>query len=69
MRNGLLLLFLVMIAFAGMAQRKLTGLVTDENNLPIPFADIYVKNNAELRTQTDVNGNYSLQVRGEASIR
>jgi hypothetical protein len=62
MRNCLLLLFLVTIAFAGMAQRKLTGLVTDENNLPIPFADVYVKNNAELRTQTDINGNYSLQL-------
>jgi Family of unknown function (DUF5686)/CarboxypepD_reg-like domain len=62
MRNGLLLLFLVTIAFVGMAQRKLTGLVTDENNLPIPFADVYVKNNAELRTQTDINGNYSLQL-------
>ncbi|MES2556297.1 MAG: DUF5686 and carboxypeptidase regulatory-like domain-containing protein [Bacteroidota bacterium] len=62
MRNNLLLLFLVTIAFTGMAQRKLTGVVTDENNLPIPFADIYVKNNVELRTQTDVNGNYSLQL-------
>ncbi|MDH4474508.1 MAG: DUF5686 family protein [Fluviicola sp.] len=62
MRNGLLLLSLLLIAFAGVAQRKLTGVVTDENNLPIPFADIYVKNNIELRTQTDVNGNYSIQL-------
>lgn len=62
MRNLLLLLFLLMITFAGTAQRKLTGVVTDENNLPIPFADIYVKNNAELRTQTDINGNYSIQL-------
>lgn len=62
MRNGLLLLCLLLIAFAGISQRKLTGVVTDENNLPIPFADIYVKNNIELRTQTDVNGNYSIQL-------
>ncbi|HLP56841.1 MAG TPA: DUF5686 family protein [Fluviicola sp.] len=62
MRNGTLLLILLLIAFAGLSQRKLTGVVTDENNLPIPFADVYVKNNIELRTQTDVEGRYTLQL-------
>jgi hypothetical protein len=43
-------------------QNKLSGQITDEEGMPIPYAQIYVKNNAELRTQADVNGNYSIQL-------
>lgn len=62
MRNCVLFLCLLFLPLCGLAQHKLTGKVTDENNLPIPYANVYVKNTAELRTQTDVDGNYTLQL-------
>jgi len=62
MKDLLLVFFLLLFASNGIAQRKLTGIVTDESNLPIPFANVYVKNTAELRTQTDINGSYTLQL-------
>lgn len=62
MRILISFLLLLFIQNTGFGQHQLSGTVTDENNLPIPFANVYVKNNAELRTQTDVNGNYSLQL-------
>lgn len=62
MRNSTLILFFLLTALTGFAQRKLTGTVTDELNMPLPFADVYVKNNMELRTQTDANGFYTLQL-------
>lgn len=62
MKDLLLVFFLLLFAFTGIAQRKLTGVVTDESNLPIPFANVYVKNTPELRTQTDINGSYTLQL-------
>lgn len=59
-------LLLVLLFLSGVnlihAQRKISGLVTDENNIPIPFAQVYVKNNSELRTETDALGNYTLQL-------
>lgn len=55
--------FLVVFAIQSLcAQRTLSGIVTDEKNQPIPFADVFVKNASDLRTQTDVNGKYSLQL-------
>lgn len=62
MRSVLFIWFLLLIPVAGLAQYKLTGKVTDEKNLPIPFANVYVKNTTELRTQTDSEGNYTLQL-------
>jgi len=62
MKGLLLVFFLSIFTLSGIAQRKLTGIVTDEYNLPIPFANVYVKNTPELRTQTDVNGAYTLQL-------
>lgn len=62
MKGLLLVFFLLLFTFSGIAQRKLTGIVTDESNLPIPFANVYVKNTPELRTQTDINGSYTLQL-------
>lgn len=62
MRILLTTLVLLITAGTALAQRQLSGTVTDEQNQPIPFVNIYVKNNTELRTQTDVNGKYSLQL-------
>ena len=44
------------------SQWNLSGRVLDEKKLPIPFANVYIKNNTDLRTQTDENGKYSLQL-------
>lgn len=51
------LLFLIPISFG---QRKLSGIVTDENNLPIPSAKVFVKNDASLRTVCNTNGYYEM---------
>lgn len=53
---------ILLLAFVGNAQYKLSGVVTDESNKPIPFANVYVKNTTELRTQTDLEGRYTLQL-------
>jgi hypothetical protein len=44
------------------SQWNLSGTILDENKVPIPFANVYIKNNTDLRTQTDENGKYSLQL-------
>jgi hypothetical protein len=56
------LLLLLMIPCAALAQYRLSGKVTDEQNAPVPFANVYVKNSTELRTTTDENGQYALQL-------
>lgn len=61
MRYTLLFLFLL-VSVLVRAQYSLSGVVTDEHNVPLPFANVYVKNSSELRTQTDVDGKYSLQL-------
>ncbi len=43
-------------------QKKLTGKISDENQMPIPFAQVFVKNNTDLRTLADVNGVFTLQL-------
>ena len=45
----------------------LTGKVTDEKNISIPFATVFISKNGALatplaRTLTDVNGNYTLNL-------
>lgn len=57
-----LLLLIVFFPLVLSAQFSLSGSVSDESGLPIPFANIYVKNNSELRTQTDEKGFYSIQL-------
>lgn len=60
-RNTLLILAL----FAGsqaFAQQLLTGTIFDENNIPIPSARVYVKNQSELRVQANLNGVYQMRL-------
>jgi hypothetical protein len=61
LRSTLLGLFLLLAGFS-FSQRKITGVVTDEQNIPIPFVQVFVKNSPELRTETDQNGLYTLQL-------
>src|SRR5690606_32013797 len=59
--SGFLTLFLALIVQFTFAQDKsVTGVVTDQDGLPLPGANVLVKgtNNG---TQTDFDGNYSIQ--------
>lgn len=58
----LLLILMVFVPGYLLGQRTLNGTVTDENLVPIPFVEVFVKNNSDLRTETDANGNYTLQL-------
>ena len=63
MKYTLLLSFLfVLCAQVSLAQRLVSGVITDEFDSPIPFAKIYVKNNADLRTEADVNGYFEMRL-------
>ncbi len=53
--------FLVLIS-NGFSQRLLSGTILDEKKNPIPFAKVYVKTSADLRTQADVNGYYEMRL-------
>ncbi len=44
------------------SQKKVYGVVSDEKNIPIPFAKIYAKNAADLRTIADEDGYYELML-------
>ena len=44
------------------AQQLLEGTISDENGTPIPYAKIYVKNSAELRTIADLQGYYEMRL-------
>ncbi len=59
-----IIFFLLSLCFSltCFSQNKLSGIVTDEEGMPIPYAQVFVKNNADLRTQADVNGKYTLQL-------
>lgn len=56
------LLFFICLPTLTFSQWNLSGTILDEKKLPIPFANVYIKNNTDLRTQTDENGKYSLQL-------
>ena len=43
-------------------QEQLSGVVTDEEGLPIPFAKVYVKNEAGQRTLANVDGYYEMRL-------
>ena len=55
-----LVLLLVFWGWSLQAQRFLKGTVVDNNDSPIPFAKLYVKNDASLRTVCDVNGYFEM---------
>lgn len=58
----LVFLFTIMIGNSLFGQQLLHGTVSDENGIPIPYAKIYVKNSAELRTLADINGYYEMRL-------
>ena len=59
MRTALIFLFIFCSGF-GFGQKRLSGLITNEANLPLAGAEIFVKNAAEMRTVADANGYYEM---------
>lgn len=59
-----LLVFIVLILSSVVlkAQNVLKGKVYDEMNIGLPLADIYVKNQPELRTRADIEGRYLMRL-------
>ena len=43
-------------------QQLLKGTISDEHGVPIPYAKIYVKNASDLRTLSDINGQYEMRL-------
>lgn len=64
------LLFVVAMMFfcfsIAMAQRSISGTVTDESGMPLPFANVFVEGTT-VGTTTDIDGNYTLKVPDGAS--
>jgi len=58
-----LLVFAMMLAGVAtmMAQRTISGTVTDDTGTPLPFANVYVEGTT-VGTTTDIDGNYTLKV-------
>lgn len=55
-----LLTFILLCCFSGFAQQQtITGVVTDDQNLPLPGASVLVKGTTN-GTQTDFDGNYTI---------
>ena len=65
----IILLFSLMLSFSVLfaQQKSVTGRVTDENNEPVPGANVVVKGTT-IGTVTDMDGNYKLQVPATAKL-
>lgn len=60
--SGFLFLFAFLLCTSVWGQQLLSGTISDENGIPLPYAKIYVKNSAELRTMADDNGHYEMRL-------
>jgi len=60
MKLKLLIPFIVLGIFSAMAQTKVSGHVFDENNVPIPFANVLFKGSTE-GTITNEDGKFYLE--------
>lgn len=58
----LVLLLILCCGNTAWSQRLVNGTITDEFDAPIPYAKIYVKNNADLRTEANINGYYEMRL-------
>jgi hypothetical protein len=62
MKPALLFLLIYSIGFGAWAQQvSISGKVTDQNNHPVPFASIYIKNTTK-GVSANIEGDYSLQL-------
>lgn len=51
---------ITLLCFTSIGQQKLYGIISDENGIGIPYAKIYVKNSADLRTLADASGYFEM---------
>src|SRR5690242_7236890 len=49
----------LIISLSVIAQTSITGTVVDENNSPVPYASVSIKN-TKIGTRADANGNFQL---------
>lgn len=56
------LLFALMLHQIGVAQFAISGKIIDDENTPIPYATIYVKNQSDQRTVSDATGAYEIRL-------
>lgn len=61
MKNSCLTLFFLSISFFSNAQSVLKGLITDEQNQPIPFVTVFVKGTSN-GTSANANGEFTLKL-------
>ena len=57
----------LLVSFVGFAQSTITGVVKDQDNLPLPGASILIKNTT-LGTMTDFDGNFSISANADDVI-
>ena len=60
--KGFLIFILSLFSLASLSQDVLRGEIVDESFQPIPFANVYVKGNADLRVQADIDGLYLMRL-------
>ncbi len=62
MKHFLLVFAMLLVGFTTvMAQRTVTGTVTDETGATVPFANVFIEGTT-IGTTTDIDGNYTLQI-------
>ena len=62
----ILILIIFLFSFTGNTQYFVDGIVYDEQQQPIPFAKIFIKNAPAQRTVADIDGKYQISMsRGE----
>ncbi|MBL1281390.1 MAG: carboxypeptidase-like regulatory domain-containing protein [Fluviicola sp.] len=59
--------FILLFVFASLnfsifGQYLVTGVISDENGIPIPSAKVFVKNSSDLRTIADLEGRYEMRL-------
>src|SRR5580704_15134731 len=62
MRSTLLFTIILLFSCSAFAQVSLNGRITDDNNKPIPFASVYIKNTTK-GTSANSEGEYILQLK------
>lgn len=60
MKVGLVIILLISCYY--LSAQNLKGTVTDNNNIPVPYAHIFIKN-SDIGTTTDDKGNYNIHLR------
>ncbi len=63
MKKTIFILLVTAILIAGNTEIKISGMVTDQNDLPLPYANIYLEGGIEGAT-SDTDGYFEFKVRG-----